>query len=291
MTDFFPLFRLKRRLKPIWEFSTGVLIWRIFISSQNTIVGETRNQEEKSTSFFCVNGRTGKSLWKKIEFDEPWWIGIETVYDKWIILHRFARPDMPEHRGIYLVELATGKPLWRNDDLTFWFVYDQKLYAYRYIFEKRLGYEIDINTGGVLNEYVDNLDVLHELRKQILQNKLESIESTLYPELYSQNQADSKAATIILEAIGKNALEGWVEYLFRENILVVNYYRKEKSSASTKLENILIVYNTERKEKWFNEIILKGVQIPSPGSFFVRDGFVYFIKDQTTLTALQPWKS
>jgi len=109
--------------------------------------------------------------------------------------------------------------------------------------------------------------------------------------LYSQNQADSKAATIILEAIGKNALEGWVEYLFRENILVVNYYRKEKSSASTKLENILIVYNTERKEKWFNEIILKGVQTPSPGSFFVRDGFVYFIKDQTTLTALQPWKS
>jgi hypothetical protein len=290
MADFFPLFRSKQ-LKPIWEFSTGVLIWRILFSSHNTIVGETRNQATKSTSFFCVDARTGKSLWKEVEFDEPWWIGIETVYDKWIILHRFARPDMPEHRGIHMVELATGKLLWRNDELTYWFVHDQKLYAYKYFFEKRLGYEIDINTGTVLNEYADNLDSLHELRRQVLKNESEGMQGTIFPELYNQRQVDSEAAAIVQQITGGNALEGWIEYLLQSNILLVSYYRKEKFSASTTLENILTVYDTERREMRFNEIIVKGVQVPSPDKFFVKDEFVYFIKNQNILTALRPWKS
>ncbi|MGD0590216.1 MAG: DUF4905 domain-containing protein [Bacteroidota bacterium] len=290
MADFFPLIRSKQ-LKPIWEFSTGVLIWRIFNSSHNTIIGETRNQEAKSTSFFCVDARTGKSLWKDIEFDEPWWIGIEKVYDKWIILHRFARPDMPEHRGIHMVELATGKLLWRNDDLTYWFVHDQKLYAYKYIFEKRLGYEIDINTGTVLNEYADTLDSLHELRRQILQEESDGMQGTELLELYNQEQIDSEVATSIRQITGGNALEGRIEYLLRSNILLVSYYRKENSSASSTLENIFTVYDTERRKKRFSEIIVKGVQAPSPDTFFVKDEFVYFIKNQNTLTALRLWKS
>jgi len=290
MADFFPLFRSKQ-LKPIWEFSPGVLIWRIFISSQNTIVVETRNQEAKTASFFCVDARTGKSLWKEIEFDEPWWIGIETVYDKWIIMHRFARPDMPEHRGIYTVELATGKLLWRNDELTYWFVHDQKLYAYKYIFEKRFGYEIDINTGTVLNEYADNLDVFHELRRKVLQKEPEGMQGTIFSELYIQRQIDSEVASIIQQITGGNALEGGIEYLCQSNILLVSYYRKGNSSVSATLENIFTVYDIERREKRFNEIIVKGVEVPSPDTFFVKDEFVYFIKNRNTLTALRLWKS
>jgi len=290
MAGLFPLFRSKK-LKPIWEFSTGVLIWRIFISSQNTIVGETRNQAARSTSFFCVDARTGKPLWKEIEFDELWWIGIETVYDEWIILHKFARPDMPEHRGIYIVELATGELLWRNDDLTYWFVDDQKLYAYKYIFEKRLGYEIDINTGTILNEYADNLDPLHELRIQVLQKESEGMQGKIFPELYSHGQFNSDVAVVIHQITGGNALEGWIEYLHRSNILLVSYYREEISSKSATLENILTVYDTKRREKRFDEILAKNVQVPSPDTFFVKDEFMYFIKNQNTLTALQPWKS
>jgi Domain of unknown function (DUF4905) len=290
MTGLFPLFHSKQ-LKPIWEFSTDVLIWRILFSSQNKIIGETRNQEEKSTSFFCVDAHTGTSLWKGIEFDEPWWIGIETVYDKWIILHRFARPDMPEHRGIHVVELATGKLLWRNDELTYWFVHDQKLYAYKYIFEKRLGYEIDIDTGIVLDEYADNLDSLHELRRQVLQNESETIQAVEILESYHKEQPDSEVAVSIQQITRGNALEGWIEYLRRNNILLVSYYRKENSSASATLENILTIYDIERREKRFTEIIAKGTQVPSHNTFFAKDELVYFIKDQNTLKALQPWKS
>jgi hypothetical protein len=41
----------------------------------------------------------------------------------------------------------------------------------------------------------------------------------------------------------------------------------------------------------YNEIIAKGVRVPSPDSFFIKDDYLFFINHQTLLTALQPWKS
>jgi hypothetical protein len=289
MADYFPLFRSKQ-LKPIWEFSTGTHIWRILLSSKETIVGETRNNKTKTASFFCVDAFSGRPFWKEVEFDEPWWIGIEAVYDKWIIVHKYARPDMPEHRGVLMVELTTGKLLWRNDELTFWFVHEQKLYAYKYIFEKRLGYEIDIKTGKVIYEYVDNLNSLHELRRQVLQKESESVQSTIFPEVLSQNQSNSQIATSIQQITGGKALEGWIEYLVRNNILLLSYYRKTNYSGSVTLDSIFTVYDLKRREKQYNEVVAKDVKVPSPDTFFVKDGFVYFIKNQNTLTALQLWK-
>ena len=132
MASIISLFK-EKQLKPAWQFNAGALIWRILFTSNNLIIGETRNQVAKSTSFFCINAHSGKPVWGKIEFGEPWWIGIEAIYDRWLILHGFTRPDMPEHKGIRIVELSSGKLLWKNAELSYWFVSDQKLYAYKYI--------------------------------------------------------------------------------------------------------------------------------------------------------------
>jgi hypothetical protein len=284
------LFR-KNSMKPDWEFQSSGIIWRILLSSQNLFVGETRNQETKSTSFFCVDTCTGKPLWEGIKFDEPWWIGIEAVYDKWIILHKFTRPDMPKHRGIYIVELATGKLVWKNDELTYWFTNGQKLYAYKYIFEKRLGFEIDIVAGTILKEYTDDLDLLHELRKKVLQKESECPQDMIFPQMFSRESVNSEVNTIIQEITRKQVIEGWIEYFQRNSILIVSYYRKNDPSSITTLENVLTIYDTEHKEIKFNEIIAKGMQVPSPDTFFARDEYLYFIKDKNKFTALKLWKS
>jgi hypothetical protein len=288
MGDIFKLFR-SNQLKPAWEFRTHALIWRIIFSQHHTLIGETRNQSKKSTSFFCVDAHSGKPLWKENEYDEPWWIGIETVVDAWLILHGFVRPDMPEHRGIRLVDLSNGRMIWKNDELSFWFVYDQKLYAYKHIFERRLGYEIDIRTGAILQEYSDNLEVLHELRKRALQQEPESSQGTIFAELLGQGQKDSEADTIIKQITDGNALEGWIEYLLRNKILLVSYYQKEEAPDSAMLRNVLIVYHIVRKKILLKEILATNIQVPSPDTFFVKDDFVYYVKNKNTLTALQPW--
>jgi hypothetical protein len=290
MRDFFQLFRSKQ-LKPAWEFSAHALVWRIIFSPHHTIIGETRNQSTKSASFFCVDAQSGKPLWKEVEYDEPWWIGIETVVEAGLILHGFARPDMPEHRGIRLVDLSNGGIVWKNDELSFWFVCDQKLYAYKYIFEKRLGYEIDIRTGTLLREYSDNLEILHELRNRALQKELESSQEIIFAELLNQQQEDSETNTIIRQITEGNALEGWIEYLLRNKILLVSYYQKEDASDSATLRNVFIAYHVDRKEILLKETLATNIQVPSPDTFFVKDEFVYYLKNKNTLTAVQPWKS
>jgi hypothetical protein len=267
-----------------------MLIWRIILTAQNTIIGETRDQSAKVVRFFSVDAYSGNPLWKGFQFDEPWWIGIETAYDSWLILHGFARPDMPEHRGIWMVDLATGKLLWKNNELTFWFISHQKLFAYKYIFDKRLGYEIDLSTGNILYEYGDHLDDLHELRKQAVQKESEDQQGILLPDVFRKGQGSLEVDAVIQKTTGGNALDGWTEYLLHENILIISYYQKEELSESAGLKNILSVYNLKRKISVFHEIIAHGLQIPSMDTFFVKNEYAYFIKNQNTLTALQPWK-
>lgn len=287
MVSIIPLFK-EKKLKPAWYFDAGTLIWRIFFTSNNLVIGETRSQEEKSTSFFCIDIYSGKPLWHHIGFDEPWWIGIEAVHEKWMILHGFVRPDMPEHRGIRLIDIETGKLLWRSDNLSFWFINNEKLYAHRYLFDRHIGCELDIKTGTILNEYSDNLDVLQNLRQKISQEYQQDV---IYPEVFDENNTELAIKTAVRRITESKALEDWIEYFSQCGILIVSQYRREQiQSEPPSLNNILTIYDLKSEKTLYSEIIAKGVQAPSPDSFFIKDDFLFFIKHQTTLTALQPWK-
>jgi hypothetical protein len=291
MASLIPLFK-EKKLKPVWNFNAGTLIWRIFFTSNNLIIGETRNQEEKSTSFFCVNIYSGKPLWQNIGFDEPWWIGIEAVHERWLILHGFVRPDMPEHRGIRVIDIESGELLWRNDTLSFWFIDNDKLYAHKYIFEKHICSELDINTGTIVREQSDNLALMQDLLQKVLQKESEREQDVIFPEVYDENEADSTVRTVVRRITENKAIEGWIEYLSHRDMLIVSHYsRVQNQSESSLLNNILSVYDLKSKKNLYSEIIAEGVKTPSPDSFFIKDDLLFFIKHQTTLIALQPWKS
>jgi len=291
MASIIPLFK-EKQLKPAWNFDAGTLIWRIFFTSNNIVIGETRNQETRSTSFFCVDLLSGKPLWQNIGFDEPWWIGVEAVHKKWMILHGFVRPDMPEHRGIRVIDIESGKLLWRNDDFSFWFIDDEKLYAHKYLFEKHIGCELDINTGTVLNEQFDSLDVLQNLRQKVLKNEYESQQSVIYSEVFNENEAELVIKTVVKRITEDKALEGWIEYLTYRDILIVSHYRyAQNQTEASLLNNILSVYALQNEQKLYSEIIADKLNAPSPDSFFVKDDLLFFIKHKTILTALNPWKS
>ena len=284
-------FLKEKQLKPAWNFDASTLIWRLFFTSNNLLIGETRNQEDKSTSFFCVDLFSGKPLWQNIAFDEPWWIGIEAVHEKWMILHGFVRPDMPEHRGIRVVDIESGKLAWKTDNLSFWFVDHEILYAHKYLFEKHIGCELDIKTGAVIHENSDSLDHLQELRQKVSQKESERQQNVIFPEVFDEYEEDSGLKTIIQQISEGKALEGWIEFLFHRDILIVSQYRQEQNNTeSGLLNNILSVHDLKSKKTIYHDIIAKGVRTPSPDSFFVKDNLLIFIKHQSMLTALQPWK-
>jgi uncharacterized protein YpiB (UPF0302 family) len=86
-------------------------------------------------------------------------------------------------------------------------------------------------------------------------------------------------------------VEGWIEFLSLRDILILSQYRQMKDrSESPTLDNILSVYDLKNEKIMFTEIIAERVTTPSPGTFFVKDDVLFFIKHQTMLIALQPWK-
>lgn len=290
MTDISSFFHSKQ-IKPEWEFSTQDLVWQIAMSPHDTILIETRDQTKKSTKYCCLHAQTGMPLWSEREFDEPWWIGIETIYEHWIVFHGYTRPDMPEHRGIRIVDLLTGREIWKNDELTYWFMYAQKLYAYKYLFENRKGYELDVDTGTILEDYSDRLEYLHELKNASNQQASERPQEIYFGELLTQKPNESGPGAFIYKLIGNQVLNDCIEYLIRNNIVLITYYEKEQDDQQTKFRNVFMVYESNRKKMLFKDILAHGIDAPNPGSFFVKGDFVYYIKNQHTIIALNPWKS
>lgn len=273
-------------LKPKWNYSTKDLIWRIDFSPGN-IIGECRSQVNKTTYYFCLDAQSGQPVWQDYRCDESWWIGIETVYEGYLIIHGYRRPDMPEHKGIRLVSLATGKQAWYNDELTYWFAANDSIYAYKYLFENRVGYKLDLKTGSIIEEYIQNLETLHELYRKVLEQKNEYDLHITTPELFDPTQNGLSLKNVIDEITGKEALAGWIEYVVKSEMLIISYYTQNRNG----LINIIAIYDLKNKIVLYKSTVADNIQAPSPDTFFIVDDYLYFIKDSNTIIAMTPWKS
>jgi hypothetical protein len=279
------------RLTPEWTFSAGSIIWRMVLSDGGIIVGECRDPEKKTASFFGVDVSTGTPVWRDLLLHDPWWVGIEGVQKNVALFHGFVQPDMPEHRGIQAFDVQSGSLLWRNDEVTYWFGYENRVVAYRDLFEKRVGYELDLQTGSLLETHDTSLIPLHAMRQQASGSLGPS--DVVLPETVAENEGGSPLATAVQKETGGKELIGRVEYVRHKDILVFNYHvqRRNKNAVQPKLENTLAVYRAPGAARLFSDVIGRDLALYVPDSFFVKYPFIVFVKDRTILTALKPWKS
>jgi hypothetical protein len=278
------------KIKPEWEFRPGALIWRLFCTSTDRIIGEARDQKSKSVSFFCLDARSGAALWKDLKLDEPWWIGIEAVHKDVLICHGFARPDMPQHKGLLGIDSESGKLLWKNEEFSYWFSSEDKVYGQRYLFEKRIGCALDLRSGTLLNEYSGDLEQLQTLERE--SRERERDDNLVFPEPYNPDDLDS-AVTVKLARLldGKKSVQS-IEHLLHRGLLIVDYYRLTGAAeGEPALVNVLEVFDAEKGKTLHKETIASGTAIPAPDAFFVKDDFLYYIKNRTILKALRLWKS
>jgi hypothetical protein len=279
-----------RKIKREWEFSPGALIWRIFYVSTNRIVGEARDQNRKSASFFCLDALSGVALWKDLMLDEPWWVGIETVVNNVIICHEFARPDMPQHRGMLAIDEESGKLLWKNDALSYWFSDKDRVYGRKVVLEKKVGFALDLHTGAVAREYSDDLESLEALQRSRRGDEAEN--GLAFPEPFSPEDADPATAGKLAHLLDNGSRIQSMEYLLRRDRLLVDFYRIDSAGeGESSLSNILEIIDADDGKILHREAMMSGVAAPTPDAFFVKDDFLYFIKNRTTLIAMKLWKS
>ena len=287
--NLFSFFR-SGRLTSDWSYVAGGIVWRLLFTGRGRIVGECRNQEKKTASFFCLDEDSGKPLWQGLSLEEAWWVGMEAVHGDTLLLHGFASPDMPEHRGIRAFDAETGILRWRNDDATYWFGVADRLFAYRDFFERRVGYEIDLMTGELRTTYDQSLQELHDIRRQAAET--EPMPEMTLPEIMSEGTVEPSLQAFVSRVTKGKGVVGNIEFIRENDILAFNYHVRAPgaSAQSPGYENHLFVYRYPQGTRLFSDVTARDLKAQVPDAFFIRRGRLLFVKDQTTLTAVRLWK-
>jgi hypothetical protein len=269
---FFSLFS-SDRLTPLWQFTTDAVLWRIMFSHHGMIIGEDRNTENKSVTFFCLNSSNGRVHWKQRSFDEPWWIGLSGVTGDRIYLHGFKKPDMPEQKNIISVDIPTGTVLWKNSDCAFVGLKPPHVFGYRDLFERRLYYRLDDRTGELLEE-------LNELPADVPENgEYEKTDFTF------SRQASAALDADIWPIISTE--DGFVsaDIITAPKYHVVNIYQKNPGTDRD-MKNSLFIIDSATQKKVYSDVLNGSTPYAVPDSFFMDGLRIYYIKERKTFVAL-----
>jgi hypothetical protein len=251
------------------------------------MVVEARDQDAKQAKFTALDSTTGIPYWRDLILDEPWWVGIEDITSDILLLHKFASPDMPQHQGIIAVGLRTGKLLWSNDELTYWFSHGNSVFTHRMMFDKRVASELDLQTGQSLR------DIGEDFEADLFRKREEAIQSAQYqlqfPEIAMFDRLDPRVAGIMKKELPATAMQGNVEYAHVDNLVLLNYHvlSKEPFGEGSSFDNHLKIINIDDNRVLYSDILAHNARSAVPDSFFVRNGTAYYIKEQKTLMALQ----
>jgi hypothetical protein len=286
----FPSIFGSANITPAWTYAAHGIVWRLQFTPGGRIVGESRDQEKKAASFFCLDAVSGRVLWQDLTLDEAWWVGIEGVLDDTLVLHGFASPDMPEHRGIRAYDVETGALRWQNDKATYWFGIGQRLFAYRDMFEKRVGYEFDLRTGELKTTYDQSLQELHEIRSGAVTG--EFVPDVVLPEIMDEATTEPATSEFLKRETKGKGIVGNIEFIQKNDILAFNYHvRSEGTKTGQPLfENHLCVYRVSNGRRLFTDIIARDLKAQVPDAFFLHKRMLFFVRDQNILTALSLWK-
>lgn len=274
------------KLKPTWRYAASGAIWRVFPTESGKLVGEERDLLLKHTSFFCLNQMTGEVLWEKLSLQEPWWIGVEAIHRDVIFFHRFATPDLPEHRSIIAVDLLSGAILWSNEELKFILSIEDTVYGSKESVEGQLLFELEYRSGALLRSWGNNQQIIKDAKALSVSRLEDQIE---FPAPVNTLQEETLAATSIRSLITKGNLVGSIEAIEYGDVVIFNYHETTPQSTEEQLQvnNILKVAEKSTGGVVFSEVLNSGAATVAPESFFVQQGTLYYIKDRTVLTAVR----
>lgn len=263
------------KLKKLYSYKTKLQIWRLLLSEKNRLIIEDRDTEKKEVFFTCLQAETGKKIFSEYQFDEKFWLGIETIYKEIIYLHKFQKPDMPGHKTIIAFSIEEKKILWENDQYNFLFTKDEKVYVYRQQFDSREFYTLDYLTGELQENLGSDPVPINKMRETL---NINSFRNYIFPEVLSEESFDSVSYSFIKTYIN-NEVTGRIECIKFNNLLFMNYHKKENFF----LTNTFYALDISRKKLVLKEIINKKIKAVVPDSFFIKDNLLYILKERQLL--------
>lgn len=249
-------------------------IWRILISDSEKLILETRDVNTKEVFFSCFDIWDGGKIFSDFQLDDKCWVGIETVYKDIIYFHRFPKPDLPIHAGIIAFDLASQKILWTNEELSFLFAYEDKIYGFKQGFEERYFYSLDYLDGNLIEDFGNNHARINSLRNEA--NSAKDWSSFLYPEILKNNN-DEKVSRLVAQQTSKNKLVGEVEYNVYNSYLLFSYHSKVVEGS---LINNFFAVDLNSESIVLSEILNASASAMLTDSFFVYKNLLFLLREK-----------
>ncbi len=265
-------------IKKQYSFTNKKNIWRLIPSESGYLVIEERDLQTREVFFNCLKTIDGEVLFKNFQLDEKYWAGIEGMYKNIIYFHKFRKPDMPDHKGIYAFDILSRKIIWQNDDLIFLLVKDENVFAYQSTFEGRQYFVLDSSTGEIIKDLGTEFEEINKLREDSIQNDF--VNSFLFPIAFNPNKADSDVAGIFSKLLADKNISGSINWLKLNDYLMFDYHEKNSDGA---FNNYFKVFDFSKNKVVLNETLnSKSIKLVFE-SFFVSDNLLFLLVEKTKL--------
>ncbi len=234
-------------MKRLWTFTPGGSIWRVHPAVNGRIVGESRDIAARRASFFAVDIRTGKPLWRGLTLEQQWWVGMEGVRGDTLYVHGYANPTLPLHRGLTAIDIPRGSVLWSNGAWT----------PGAPLGEGAVGEQDDWQSSVVFPESIV-IDAL---------------------------AGHSAGSSIVREWPATN-LVGVVEVVEEGQMLIVAAMERAGSGEADQYVHHLRILNASSDRALYSDILSRTAKGISTDAFFVQDGLLVYVREGEDLCAV-----
>lgn len=212
-----------------------------------------------------------------MQFEEKFWIGIEAARGDFIIFHKFLKPDMPMHKGLFVFDIKTQKIVWENDSLVFSFIDDNFIYAFNNTFDGKVFYKLNLFNGEILEEFSENeVDKINQLKA--LAKQEEDYLHYLFPQKKTMQSLDD-ANPVKKIFYGKSEVHDLVETIEYKDVFFASLHLGNVNSG---YNHTLTAFNDNGKII-FNETLDKNITKIAPDTFFILKNKLFILKEKKIL--------
>ena len=267
------------KLKKNYRFDNKRQIWRIIPTKNGKLIIEERETEKKLAYFHCLELESGKKILSNFQPEDNLWVGIEVVKGDTIFFHKFAKPDMPKHRGIFAFDMMKKEFIWQNPDLIFLFILGEKLYTYKEKFEGRNYYSVNPFNGEIIEEIGDNYEMINDLKHK--STLAENNSGYLFPEVFETDSLVDNHVNEFLKSLQDDfTVSGKVEYLIKDQLLMMSFH---VTNSRGSLNNLFKAVDLSTGKYILEEVINKETGLYLTDSFFVKDDLLFLLFGKTRL--------
>jgi hypothetical protein len=267
------------KLKKKYRFDNNRQIWRIIPTGDGKLFIEEREPEKKQVYFHCLSIDSGEKILSNFQLDDKFWVGIEDVKDNIIFFHKFAKPDMPKHRGIFAFDINGKELIWQKPELIYLFRLDDKIYTYKEKFEGRNYYSINSVDGEIIEDIGNNHEQINLLRNESSSKANE--ESYLFPEAFDLEMDPHSPAKDFIKSLRNDfVITGKVEYILKDQLLMMSFH---EANSRGSLSNLFKAVDLSSGKYILEEVINKETSLFLTDSFFVKDELLFLLYGKTRL--------